>query len=257
MSNGTAPTGLYIEFQTAVLRQLPRDLSSDVLKRYVDGQEELRSRLRRALVNEVFHPDFSPILIPLELWARLYRDGLKFKPDAVKPLEKIWQEPKPGYWNVPMLPGLTQNGLVAAMPKLGITVWPYNDDLDASIPHHDRDPNKESFYLVSFRARKEADEEYNNLSAVQLKEQGIKGITNPERLFLGLGFYQATEGEADLNQRHLDVKNYTLCSGSRCSDGKVPSVDWDSGRRRVRVNWVAPGGRGPSIRAREAVSEPL
>lgn len=53
MGNGTAPAGLYIEFQTAVLRQLPRDLPPAVLKRYVAEQEDLQRRLRQALVEEV------------------------------------------------------------------------------------------------------------------------------------------------------------------------------------------------------------
>lgn len=53
---------------------------------------------------------------------------------------------------------------------------------------------------------------------------------------------------------HLDVKNITLCSGSRDSDGDVPDVDWDPDDGKVRVHWYDAGGSDGSLGAREIVS---
>lgn len=203
---------------------------------------------------EGVHADFSPVLLTLELWSRLYRDVLKFQPEQVKGLEAIWQEPLSGNWRLPVLAGLSQNSIVVAQRSLGVMVWCYAEDLDVKIPHHDRDPARDGAYLATFRARKEADVEFHELSADTLKDRGIKGITNPERLLLGLGFFLATEGAGNLNDRHLDVVNWTLCSGSRDSGGGVPRVHWDPGSRRVRVSTWFPSYQGLGLRCREAIS---
>lgn len=107
--------------------------------------------------------------------------------------------------------------------------WRYTNDLDAAIVKNDRDPNGES-YVIWERNRREADEEFKNRSANDLAQQNIAGIALHERL-LDEWFYHDETGE------HLDIENITLCSGSRSSDGSVPNVDWDSGRRTMYVNW--------------------
>lgn len=52
MTNGTASSGLYVEFQAAVLRQLPRpeDLTKGDLERLLSDQASLRQSLRRAVL---------------------------------------------------------------------------------------------------------------------------------------------------------------------------------------------------------------
>lgn len=122
--------------------------------------------------------------------------------------------------------------------------WRYADDLDKAVPHDDRNARNDS-YAVWFRDRQEADEELKNLSANRLAEQGILGITLPERLWYEMVYWDET-GE------HLDIFNWTLCSGSRDSDGSVPYVSRCRGR--LRVCWDYPDARRGSLRARAAVS---
>ena len=57
--------------------------------------------------------------------------------------------------------------------------------------------------------------------------------------------------------KHLDVENYTLCTGSRRADNKVPYVGWDpdpDDGREVCVHWCPPAYSGAGLRAREVVS---
>jgi len=102
-------------------------------------------------------------------------------------------------------------------------------------------------YAIWVRDRVEADEELKNLSANQLKERNISGITLEERLVYELKYFKETG-------KHLDIQNVTLCSGSRYRDGLVPYVYLDSDDRRVRVDWTFPDIARVSLRSRQAVS---
>lgn len=101
-----------------------------------------------------------------------------------------------------------------------------------------------------FKKNIEADEEYKNLSANDLEEKKIPGITLRERLLMELDYFNETNS-------HLDVDNITLCSGSRLSYGFVPFVHWHADRRRLFVYWSLPGLRYSLLRSRAAVSLPL
>lgn len=92
---------------------------------------------------------------------------------------------------------------------------------------------------------READEDLKNKSANDLEKEGIPGITLRERLLYELAYFNKTG-------QHLDVKNVTLCAGSRDSGGRVPRVRWGSDELYVR--WYAPGSRGDDLRSRRAVS---
>ena len=147
-------------------------------------------------------------------------------------------------WTIPMVKGLTCNKIVAAYKKAGVDI--HAGDLDEDVAVNDRHSDNGS-YLVSFKCNVEADQENNNQSADQRQEQGCKDITLLERLLLGLAYFLAT-GE------HLDVKNATLCQGSRSFSGYVPSVHWRSHYRRIFVNWHYSDYRLDSLRARSVVS---
>ncbi len=99
-------------------------------------------------------------------------------------------------------------------------------------------------YAIWFRDQVEADEELKNLSANDLKEQGITCITLEERLLYELKYFKETG-------RHLDIHNVTLCSGSRDSDGYVPHVCWSYDR--LGVYWSHLGYRCVHLRSRRAV----
>ena len=122
--------------------------------------------------------------------------------------------------------------------------WKWTDDDLDKIVQSERTA-KDGTYAVWFRDVVEADEELKNLSANDLKEKGIPGITLEERLLMELKYFKETGN-------HLDIKSWTLCSGSRDSGGGVPDVGWGSGG--LRVDWCRPGNAFGSLRSRRAVS---
>lgn len=140
--------------------------------------------------------------------------------------------------------GLTMNQVVEVM-RTKFKVSLYVEDLDGNVTKNDR-INTDS-YAIWVRDRVEADEENKNLSADDCTAKGIKGETLLERLLHELIYFTETG-------KHLDIKNWTLCSGSRHSDGGVPGVDWSSGGAVLRVCWRDPVLRHGSLRARAAVS---
>jgi len=93
-----------------------------------------------------------------------------------------------------------------------------DDVLDLSFG---RDSQKDP-YIVRFHANWEADKALKNLSADY--------------------------------KRHLDVKNITLCAGSRFSDGSVPLVRWHPDLLSVYVDWCSSGYACSFLRARKVVS---
>ena len=106
---------------------------------------------------------------------------------------------------------------------------------------------KDGSYAVCFRNTVEADANLKLMSANDLKAANIPGITLEERLLMELKYFKETG-------KHLDLKNVTLCSGSRCSVGHVPSVHWRSSSHEMDISRYDADDRHDSLRAREAVS---
>lgn len=138
--------------------------------------------------------------------------------------------------------GTLKTSEIIAQMKKQFGVWCYLSDaeLDKQFPPT---PSNRSFL---------ATQEPQQLG--QSAEEGDpkqEGITLRERLFLELAYFTET-GE------HLDVTGYTICSGSRDSDGGVPGVYWSADYRGVGVRWYDVGRRGATNGLRQAVlpSEP-
>lgn len=133
------------------------------------------------------------------------------------------------------------NGGKKLYPKWKWTDKSLDDVLDLSFG---RD-GQTSPYIVCVRANWEADEDMANISANGIAEKGINTICLTERLLLGDFLYWKYE-------RHLDVKNITLCTGSRYDDGYVPFVRWRGGE--MGVDWYYPVRAHARLRSRQAVS---
>lgn len=132
--------------------------------------------------------------------------------------------------------------------KERFTAWKYVErELDVAIPTNDRS-EASGDYAIWLRDRVEADEEHKSKSADDLSQAGIKGITTRERLLLELWY------EWKNRSQHLDIENWTLCSGSRDGDGSVPDVGWDSDGRELGVGWYDRDDRDSGLRCREVVS---
>lgn len=138
--------------------------------------------------------------------------------------------------------GLTIEAALAECKKL-FPVWRYTDKNFDELVTSDRTTKKA--YTIAFKNMQEADEEMKNLSADDIKEKGIKTITLLERIVMELEYFKATG-------KHLDIDNWTLCAGSRYSDGRVPCARW--GDDKFDVSWTRVGYRYPDMRARVAVS---
>lgn len=193
----------------------------------------------QSLIEGRFSRDDRQFISVIHDWEDFYREVFDFRVD----LSALRIPPKREGFNrlIVMAQGLTSNQISSKCSELFPT-WRYTENLDAITS--DRDP-KDGPYALWVRDRQEADEELKNLSANQLKERNIPGITLPERLILELKYWKETG-------RHLDEKNVTLCSGSRGPRGGVPDVHWGSGG--FYVSWCSADYRRDSIRAREAVS---
>ena len=146
----------------------------------------------------------------------------------------------PTLWEIKIKKGQTIESTLEECKKL-FPIWRWtNSNLD-QIVNSDRTSNKA--YSIKVKANVEADKELKNISADDLKEKGIIGITLLERLQLEIDYFKNT-GE------HLDIQNITLCSGSRDSDGDVPRVRWDSYGSTLCVYWCNPYDRYSNFRSR-------
>lgn len=152
---------------------------------------------------------------------------------------------QPGFDRVLVIPRwLTTSAAYALCKSRFACSSYYGDDLDAAIPRNDRDP-KNGSYAIRVRDRVEADEELKNLSAEDLTYRSVAGITFLEREVFELKYHEETG-------KHLDIKNWTLCSGSQSSAGRVPLAHWHGGRFYVR--WLDPQDRRDDVRSRGVVS---
>lgn len=126
-------------------------------------------------------------------------------------------------------------------------VWTYVDDLDKEVVQAGYIKRPKGTYAVWVRENQEADKDLKNKSAQDLEEQAVNCLTLEERLLYELVYFMETG-------KHLDIKNWTLCAGSRGRDGGVPGVSWGADDGRLYVGWYALRGRDGNLRARAAVS---
>jgi hypothetical protein len=178
-------------------------------------------------------------------WSKIYRKWFGLKFDFSQVLVPDYYDPNQ-YFAVIVAKGTTMNQTVVAMRKK-FKVWLYVDDLDGDVMKNDRVADRD--YCVLFKKNVEADEDLKNLSADVLAEkENFKGITLLERLLLEILYFSRTN-------KHLDIDNVTLCSGSRYSDGNVPSVDFNSYDGKVSVDWYDPDDADDCLRSRAAFLE--
>lgn len=137
--------------------------------------------------------------------------------------------------------------MAAAKCKERFPFWRLIDEsYDAVVTHNDRS-EKDGTYAIWLRDTVEADEVHKNKSANDIQAAGIKGVTLREQLLLVL-WYHWKFG------KFLDIVNTTLCTGSRYSDGGVPSCRWSPDYRKVDVYRCNVAYRYDDLRCREVVS---
>jgi hypothetical protein len=211
----------------------------DFFRQIADGSHTLESVQafnEHSLVPEVF--DMSAAIMD---WQTFYRRFFDMDVDfsGVRIPER---QPGFGYLII-IAKGLTPNMAYRACER-NFKCWRYAENLNLQITHNDRVPH--DHYAIWVRARREADEELQDLSAYQIEESRIDTETLTERLIHELKFWDKT-------RRHLDVgRIICLCSGSRIRYGLVPDVCW----RRDSMIVGRPGQDefAGYLRARQVVS---
>ena len=178
----------------------------------------------------------------LEAWDNFY--GKYFKiPFSFTGL-MIPPKPTEGNWRLlVILKGLTNNQVYDDCKKQ-FACYKYADDLDTAVPTNERDPRNCS-YAIWVRDTVEADDVHKDKSANMVAKEELATETLLERMIHELVYFSETG-------KHLDVKNVTLCSGSRNSDSNVPSADWYDGK--FRVHGRSTDDRVESLRVREVVA---
>lgn len=209
-------TGLALEFSSAVLKSLP-DLDEKRMKFWISRQGHrglLTKRLREALgSNEVeLNQQFQDM-------TRFYQEVFDLTVDVG---EALLPPKRQGFdWLLLVPSNMTLNRAWSKCQERFKKSWSYysydGDDLDRAVPTNERDPSQGT-YIIRLRDRVEADVEWKKISANDIANKKISTNTLLERLLLELWYYWETRGN------HLDVSNWTLCSGSRDSNGGIPGV---------------------------------
>lgn len=217
-------------------------LDFELFLNLIKEDKELAQKLFE-FVKPKLQPD-SIDAIYLALWQKIYKEwfDMDINISGLKVPENYDPEK---HFLVLVAKGTTMNAVVSAMRRK-FKVCLFKENLNANVAKNDCNPQDGS-YLVLFNRNIEADEEFKNISADDFARKGHKGVTLPERLLLEILYYRETK-------KHLDINNWTLCSGSRYSDGHVPGVHWDSGRGRLIVAWCVPGYSHVNLRSRSVVS---
>ena len=185
---------------------------------------------------------FEKIADVLGDWPEFYRKNFGIELGDVKIPKK---SPDQREFNrlIVVAKGLTNNLAYDACKK-NFPCWRYTDNLDKGVPTSERDP-KNGTYAIWVRDVVEADEVHKNKSANTIKKENLKTETLLEREIHELVYFEETG-------KHLDIQNWTLCSGSRGYDGDVPDASWDGGK--FRVSWSNAGRSSENMRPREVIS---
>lgn len=227
------------ELICAIIQGVQIDLSVKEAQYWIGNKGELAGKIK-AIFKQESELVVSDISVLLSDWQNFYSElGIEADFSNLKIPEK-----QPGFDRLIIVAkGMTPQLLYDKCKEL-FPCWKWTDENLNKIVESERTA-KNSAYAIWVRNRVEADEELKNLSADDLKNKNIPGITLEERLIYELKYFKETKN-------HLDVKNITLCAGSRCSDGRVPHVDWFFGR--LELYWSSSVLRDDGLRARRAVS---
>lgn len=207
----------------------------DFFRQINDGSITLKQ------VNDLVDHKMLPIFTK-EDWQTLYQDCFGEQHDFSQ--LKVPAQLSGFEWLVVVAKGMTPRRTYDACIRL-FPCWKYMDGNLSQVVSWEARRAVQGPYAIWLRARVEADKELKHLSTETLKSREISGNGLTERLLLELMYFRKTG-------KHLDVKNATLCSGSRYSDGTVPNVHWYD---KLRIYYSNPGDTlNLNVRSRQVVS---
>lgn len=242
MSNGTnlspkfltklgIPVGFIVEVVTAIFAKK----SEAELQNLIGKKNTIRKQLLEMFnVTDLFVEE-------KEQWRKFYQKHFSLDLNFADLI--IPEKPAEGNWRLLIIAqGLTMNQAYDAMSK-AFKCWRYKDDLDKAIPTNAR--TTKTAYAIWVRDGVEPDEKYLGKSTNQADPTMTIGVTVLERMIHELSYFDETGN-------HLDIKGVTFCTGSRYSDGGVPSMFWFGSK--VQVGWYSLGCSYSDCGLREAVS---
>ncbi|MDO9230853.1 MAG: hypothetical protein Q7U36_00005 [bacterium] len=159
----------------------------------------------------------------------------------------IPEKPDGDWWMIVVAPGMTYGKVIQARHK-GFNVGVYAENLDGVIDYSKEQRlaiNKP--YAVWVKANIEADPDLKNKSANDLG--ATPAVTLLERLLLEIFYFSFIS-----KNNHLDIDNFTLCTGSRDLGGKVPRVSFHRSVGKVIVAWPLPSDAHNNLCSRQVVS---
>ena len=243
----------FLGFVVAIITEIATEfffcLSPDEAKALLQNKAALGTKIKAALT-PVFAMDADPYAEQRTYWKTFYQKHPGLVVDFS--LIPIPEKPSDGEWRLIFIQkGLTMNQIAEALRKLLIAhdpawkLWQYADDLDKVVTHNIR--TSAQSYAIWVRVDQESDEEFRGQSTRQADSDMLIGVTLLEHLVHRMVYLVET-------RQHLDHEGFTLCSGSRNSDGSVPDAHWYPGSREVFVSWRALGGSSQSGGVRRAVA---
>jgi hypothetical protein len=177
-------------------------------------------------------------------WEDFYEEIFKMKLD----FSGLWfpKYPGPGWRLLIIARGLTPEFIFQKMMCF-FEIWKNtNRSLDYVVDENERYPQNGT-YAIWVRDNQKADEIHKNKSAYQIHSIKLATETLTERLIHEFKYFCET-GE------HLDVGCETLCSGSRCDNGDIPSVWWGEVHKRCSIHWRDFRHAHELLRSREVIS---
>ena len=229
--------GVIIEVATGIFSKMNEAEMQYWIGRKESFRKDLQKELQKLLnIADVFVSD-------RERWRKFYQKH--FSIETTFAHVTVPARPIEGSWSLIFIAqGLTLNQVYDTMSK-AFKCWRYSDDLDASVVKNAR--NTQSAYAIWVRDGQEPDEKYLGKSANQADPNMAIGVTFLERMIMEIKCF-------DWTGKHLDIKGFTLCTGSHLYGGDVPRVRWDSGDQEVRIRWSSLDGFSSDYGLREAIS---
>jgi hypothetical protein len=224
--------GEILELGATVMQQLVRGIDPDKGRYYIRHKSELGRDMQKLGIHKM--PEFDSVA-----WENFYQKHFGLTVE----LSNLHIPPKPDYpcRTIVVIPGVTNNRVFDACTK-SFKTWRYESDLDT---FRDVVKRPDGPYVIWVRDVIEADEDMKSKSANDIEAAGTNTLTLTERILLELKYFDETG-------KHLDIDNWTLCAGSRYSDGRVPRCGWVGGE--FRVHWADVDYSYPGLSARVAVS---
>lgn len=196
---------------------LVKILSVAQIEYWLKNKTELKEKIREAFsVSDEYVKD-------REGWEKFYKTHFNWTVD----FSGVIIPEKPtllGQWRLLFIAqGMTMNLAWSRMVDL-FRCWKSYDNLDKEIKLNKQTSAKH--YAIWIRDGIEPDEEFRGQSTEDADPNMDIGMTFLEREILEIAYFSETS-------KHLDIEGVTFCSGSRYTDGDVPSFCWDTDDSRV------------------------